>query len=146
MRRRLHYFLLIALMIVSVCFAETVSVSAAKKISATIFATSVKVGKTVQITTKLKNVTFTSSDEKIACVDADGTVSGKKPGTVTISMKKKGYQTKKFKITVKKVKISAGAGFIVVLTGDIMTMPGLPKIPAAEKIDVTDDGKIIGLF
>ena len=51
-----------------------------------------------------------------------------------------------FKITVKKVKASAGAGFIVVLTGDIMTMPGLPKIPAAEKIDVTDDGKIVGLF
>ena len=51
-----------------------------------------------------------------------------------------------FKITVKNVKVSAGAGFIVVLTGDIMTMPGLPKVPAAEKIDVTDDGKIIGLF
>ena len=51
-----------------------------------------------------------------------------------------------FKITVKKVKVSAGAGFIVVLTGDIMTMPGLPKVPAAEKIDVTDDGKIVGLF
>ena len=51
-----------------------------------------------------------------------------------------------FEITVKKVKVSAGAGFIVVLTGDIMTMPGLPKVPAAEKIDVTDDGKIIGLF
>ena len=51
-----------------------------------------------------------------------------------------------FKITVKSVKVSAGAGFIVVLTGDIMTMPGLPKVPAAEKIDVSDDGKIIGLF
>ena len=51
-----------------------------------------------------------------------------------------------FKIAVKNVKVSAGAGFIVVLTGDIMTMPGLPKVPAAEKIDVTDDGKIIGLF
>ena len=51
-----------------------------------------------------------------------------------------------FKITVKNVKVSAGAGFIVVLTGDIMTMPGLPKVPAAEKIDVTDDGKIVGLF
>ena len=51
-----------------------------------------------------------------------------------------------FNVTVKNIKISAGAGFIVVLTGDIMTMPGLPKIPAAEKIDVTDDGKIIGLF
>ena len=51
-----------------------------------------------------------------------------------------------FDITVKKVKVSAGAGFIVVLTGDIMTMPGLPKVPAAEKIDVLDDGKIVGLF
>ena len=47
---------------------------------------------------------------------------------------------------VKNVKVSAGAGFIVVLTGEIMTMPGLPKSPAAERIDVTDDGKIIGLF
>ena len=51
-----------------------------------------------------------------------------------------------FKITVKKVKVSAGAGFIVVLTGDIMTMPGLPKVPAAERIDVTEDGRIVGLF
>lgn len=51
-----------------------------------------------------------------------------------------------FTVTVKKVKISLGAGFIVVLTGDIMTMPGLPKIPSAEKIDITPDGKIVGLF
>ncbi len=51
-----------------------------------------------------------------------------------------------FKITVRSVKISAGAGFIVVLTGNIMTMPGLPKVPAAEKIDVSSDGKITGLF
>ncbi len=51
-----------------------------------------------------------------------------------------------FEITVKKVKISAGAGFIVVLTGDIMTMPGLPKAPAAENIDVDSEGKISGLF
>lgn len=51
-----------------------------------------------------------------------------------------------FIVTVKNVKVSAGAGFIVVLTGDILTMPGLPKTPAAEKIDVTDDGKIVGLF
>ncbi|MBQ4098107.1 MAG: formate--tetrahydrofolate ligase [Clostridia bacterium] len=51
-----------------------------------------------------------------------------------------------FKITVRSVKISAGAGFIVVLTGNIMTMPGLPKVPAAEKIDVDNDGKITGLF
>ncbi len=51
-----------------------------------------------------------------------------------------------FKVTVKNVKISAGAGFIVVLTGDIMTMPGLPKVPAAERIDVDENGKISGLF
>ncbi len=51
-----------------------------------------------------------------------------------------------FTVTVKNVKISAGAGFVVVLTGDIMTMPGLPKIPAAERIDVDSTGKISGLF
>ncbi|MBP3706392.1 MAG: formate--tetrahydrofolate ligase [Clostridia bacterium] len=51
-----------------------------------------------------------------------------------------------FTVTVKNVKVSAGAGFIVVLTGDILTMPGLPKIPAAEKIDVDENGKISGLF
>ncbi len=51
-----------------------------------------------------------------------------------------------FRITVRNLKVSAGAGFIVALTGDIMTMPGLPKVPAAEKIDVTPDGKIVGLF
>ena len=51
-----------------------------------------------------------------------------------------------FTVTVKQVKISAGAGFVVALTGDIMTMPGLPKSPAAERIDVDADGKITGLF
>ncbi|MDD6011623.1 MAG: formate--tetrahydrofolate ligase [Oscillospiraceae bacterium] len=51
-----------------------------------------------------------------------------------------------FKVTVRNVKVSAGAGFIVVLTGDIMTMPGLPKVPAAMKIDVDENGKITGLF
>ena len=51
-----------------------------------------------------------------------------------------------FTVTVKNVKVSAGAGFIVVLTGDIMTMPGLPKVPSAEKIDVSEDGIISGLF
>ena len=49
-------------------------------------------------------------------------------------------------VTVKNVKVSAGAGFIVVLTGDILTMPGLPKSPAAERIDVDAEGKITGLF
>ena len=51
-----------------------------------------------------------------------------------------------FTVTIKNVKVSAGAGFIVVLTGDIMTMPGLPKVPAAERIDVDENGKISGLF
>ena len=53
---------------------------------------------------------------------------------------------KGFKITIRNLKVSAGAGFIVALTGDIMTMPGLPKVPSANNIDVTDDGKITGLF
>ena len=53
---------------------------------------------------------------------------------------------KDFDITVRGVKVSAGAGFVVALTGDIMTMPGLPKVPAAVKIDVDEDGKITGLF
>ena len=51
-----------------------------------------------------------------------------------------------FTITVRNIKVSAGAGFLVALTGDIMTMPGLPKVPAAEKIDVDENGRIIGLF
>ncbi|MBQ8228482.1 MAG: formate--tetrahydrofolate ligase [Clostridia bacterium] len=51
-----------------------------------------------------------------------------------------------FTVTVKNIKVSAGAGFIVALTGDIMTMPGLPKVPAAEKIDVDENGTISGLF
>lgn len=51
-----------------------------------------------------------------------------------------------FKITVRNITVSAGAGFLVVLTGDIMKMPGLPKVPAAEKIDVDNTGKISGLF
>ncbi len=51
-----------------------------------------------------------------------------------------------FTVTIKNVKVSAGAGFLVVLTGDIMTMPGLPKAPAAERIDVDENGQIVGLF
>ena len=51
-----------------------------------------------------------------------------------------------FTVTVRNLKVSSGAGFIVALTGDIMTMPGLPPIPAAEKIDVDETGKISGLF
>ncbi len=51
-----------------------------------------------------------------------------------------------FSIEVRNLRVSAGAGFVVALTGNIMTMPGLPKVPAAERIDVTDDGRIVGLF
>ncbi len=51
-----------------------------------------------------------------------------------------------FEVTVKEVKVSNGAGFIVALTGDIMTMPGLPKVPAAENMDITENGEILGLF
>lgn len=60
-------------------------------------------------------------------------------------MKKLGAP-RNFRITVRNVKVSAGAGFVVALTGDIMTMPGLPKVPAAERIDVDETGKISGLF
>ena len=51
-----------------------------------------------------------------------------------------------FRISVRNLKVSAGAGFIVALTGDVMTMPGLPKSPAAERIDVDSEGRITGLF
>ena len=53
---------------------------------------------------------------------------------------------KGFKVTVREIRLSAGAGFVVAICGAIMTMPGLPKSPAAERIDVDDDGKIVGLF
>ncbi|MDE7296615.1 MAG: formate--tetrahydrofolate ligase [Clostridia bacterium] len=53
---------------------------------------------------------------------------------------------KDFEVTVRSVKVSAGAGFVVVLTGNILTMPGLPKVPAAEAVDVDENGKIVGLF
>ena len=53
---------------------------------------------------------------------------------------------KGFEVTVRNLKVCAGAGFVVALTGDIMTMPGLPKVPSAEKIDVDENGKITGLF
>ena len=51
-----------------------------------------------------------------------------------------------FRITIKDVKVCSGAGFVVAKTGDIMTMPGLPKVPAAEKIDIDENGVITGLF
>ena len=51
-----------------------------------------------------------------------------------------------FRITISSIRASAGAGFLVALTGNIMTMPGLPKVPAANKMDILEDGEIIGLF
>ena len=51
-----------------------------------------------------------------------------------------------FRITVRELKVSAGAHFVVALTGSVLTMPGLPKVPAAENIDVDNDGNITGLF
>ena len=65
--------------------------------------------------------------------------------SLTDDEKKLGAPTD-FEVTVRNLKISAGAGFIVALTGEIMTMPGLPKVPAAERIDVDETGKISGLF
>jgi len=53
---------------------------------------------------------------------------------------------KKFDVPLRDVRVSAGAGFVVVLTGDIMTMPGLPRVPSAESIDINDDGEVVGLF
>ena len=77
-------------------------------------------------------------------------------GTVPVCMAKTQYslsddqtllgRPEGFRIHVREVYVSAGAGFVVVLTGAVMTMPGLPKVPAANNIDVTDDGKITGLF
>ncbi|MBM7624743.1 formate--tetrahydrofolate ligase, partial [Sporohalobacter salinus] len=51
-----------------------------------------------------------------------------------------------FEVTVREINVSAGAGFLVALTGSVMTMPGLPKVPSAEEIDVDADGNITGLF
>ena len=59
---------------------------------------------------------------------------------------KKLGRPKGFQITIRQVDVSAGAGFIVAIAGDIMTMPGLPKVPAAEWIDIDQDGNITGLF
>lgn len=96
-------------------------------------------------------VDFTPNAKKqLASLEADGF------GKLPVCMAKTQYSfsddatkigaPENFKITVRNLKVSAGAGFVVALTGDIMTMPGLPKSPAAERIDVDEDGKIIGLF
>lgn len=105
LKRASRLFLAIALLCTVLATAFAADVSAAdKRVSATISSVSVKVGKTVKITAKTKDVTFSSSNSEIAYVSSDGTVSGKKPGTVTITVKKKGYTSKKFIVTVKKNK------------------------------------------
>ncbi|MEE3408286.1 MAG: formate--tetrahydrofolate ligase [Erysipelotrichaceae bacterium] len=91
-----------------------------------------------------------ATSRKIKQLEADGF------GGLPICMAKTQYSfsddqkklgaPKGFKIAVRDIKVSAGAGFIVALTGEIMTMPGLPKVPAAEKIDVDENGVITGLF
>ena len=91
-----------------------------------------------------------AASKELACLEEMGF------GNLPVCMAKTQYslsddQTKLgrpegFTISVSKVKVSAGAGFVVVQTGDIMTMPGLPKVPAAEKIDVDENGVISGLF
>lgn len=91
-----------------------------------------------------------NAKKQLASLEADGF------GKLPVCMAKTQYSfsddatkigaPENFRITVRNLKVSAGAGFVVALTGDIMTMPGLPKSPAAERIDVDEDGKIIGLF
>jgi formate--tetrahydrofolate ligase len=98
-----------------------------------------------------KDVVFTSNAQKqIAQLTALGydkmpICMAKTQYSLTDDPTKLGAPTG-FTVTVRNVKVSAGAGFLVALTGDIMTMPGLPKVPAAERIDVDATGKISGLF
>ena len=98
-----------------------------------------------------EGVTYLPSAEKqIAAIEAAGYA------TLPVCMAKTQYSfsddpkklcaPEHFTVSVKNVRVAAGAGFVVVLTGDIMTMPGLPKVPAAEGIDVLPDGRIVGLF
>jgi formate--tetrahydrofolate ligase len=57
-----------------------------------------------------------------------------------------GGRPRKFGVPLRDIRLAAGAGFVVVLTGDIMTMPGLPRVPAAEAIDINENGEVVGLF
>ena len=98
-----------------------------------------------------EDVVFSSSAEKQIC-EIEKLGLDKKP----ICMAKTQYslsdnpellgRPSDFKVNVKEVRVSNGAGFVVALTGEIMTMPGLPKVPAAEKMDILKDGSITGLF
>ena len=96
-------------------------------------------------------VVYTDSAEeqikKIECLKLDKMpiCMAKTQYSLSDDAKKLGRPTD-FNITVKEVKVSNGAGFIVVITGNILTMPGLPKVPAAEKIDVLENGELIGIF
>jgi formate--tetrahydrofolate ligase len=110
-----------------------------------------KLNKIVQKVYGGKNVVLTANAKKQA-KQLEDMGFGKYPICVaktqysfTDSQTKLGAPTD-FEVTVRNLKVSAGAGFIVALTGDIMTMPGLPKVPSAEKIDVDENGEITGLF
>ena len=74
-----------------------------------------------------------------------GVVSGLGKGITAASLGRL-LKARGFKVTIREVKVNAGAGFLVAKTGDIMTMPGLPKVPAAERIDIDENGVISGLF
>ena len=98
-----------------------------------------------------ENVTYSAAAEKqIATIEGLGFVNmpicmAKNQYSLSDDPTKLGRPTH-FTVNIREVYVSAGAGFIVAITGAIMTMPGLPKSPAAERVDVTDDGKIVGLF
>ena len=87
---------------------------------------------------QIKRLTELGFDDMPVCV-------AKTQYSLSDDMTKLGRPTG-FEITIKEVRVSAGAGFIVALAGDILTMPGLPRVPAANNIDIADDGEITGLF
>ena len=96
-------------------------------------------------------VTYSAAAEKaLARIEAMGmgnlpVCMAKNQYSLSDDPKKLGRPTG-FTVNIREVYVSAGAGFVVAITGTIMTMPGLPKVPAAEAIDVDDDGNIVGLF
>lgn len=108
-----------------------------EKISATIYGAS-KVNYTTAAEKAIKEVETLGADKLPVCIAKTQYSLSDNPALLGAP--------KDFEITVRNVTLSNGAGFVVVYTGDIMTMPGLPKVPAAHSIDVDSDGKIVGLF
>ena len=121
-------------------FAYDLDMSIKEKIEAIV--TKVYGGKDVNFTAnaekQIKTLTDLGFDKMPICM-------AKTQYSLTDDATKLGAPTG-FTVTVRNIKVSAGAGFLVALTGDIMTMPGLPKVPAAEKVDVDENGRISGLF